>query len=85
MHRSSRKSVVISFLLGTVTGPVLVPIVKPYLREAAKGTIRAGFTVRRLAQEATEDLEDLAAEAGAEFAASDRSNGASASKSRKKP
>lgn len=69
MARFSVKSAVISFMLGSVVGPAVFPIVKPFVRDAAKATIRMGLQLKRFAAEAAEDLEDLAAEAGAEVAA----------------
>lgn len=72
------KSAVVSFLLGAVIGPVVMPAVKPYLRQAAKRTIGMGMQAKKFAAEAVEDLQDMAAEAGAE-ATKKNASGASVS------
>lgn len=53
------------FLMGLVTAPLARTIVKPLVLGTVKTTIGIALQVRKLAAEAAEDLQDLAAEAGA--------------------
>lgn len=55
------------YLVGLVTAPLVGIVIKPLMRGAIKTTIRVGLEVKKLAAEAAEDLQDLAAEASAEF------------------
>lgn len=62
----------ILFLAGVVIGPVLKPILRPLAREIVKGGLIAGAYIHRVAAEAREDLDDLAAEAKTELDAKAR-------------
>ncbi len=66
MQRFSIKSVVIAFLLGSVIGPMLKPYVKPYLRDVAKTSVGIGLRMKKMAEEAAEELENIAAETNPE-------------------
>lgn len=59
------------YLIGLVTAPLAVKVVKPLLRGAVKTTIGVGLQAKKLATDAAEDLQDLAAEASAEMAAAE--------------
>ncbi len=69
MPRASKAKVVVAFLIGGATGPLIVNAVKPHMRSIAKATIKAGIQVKKQVAEAAEDLEDLAAEVAADAAA----------------
>jgi len=62
---------VVPYLIGLVTAPLVVKVIKPLARSTAKATIEVGLQAKKLAAEAAEDLQDLAAEASAEMAAAD--------------
>ncbi|MGH3911860.1 MAG: DUF5132 domain-containing protein [Pseudonocardiaceae bacterium] len=59
------------FLIGVVTAPLVGKIVKPLVRGTVKATVGAGLQIKKLAAEAAEDVQDLAAEASAQFAAAE--------------
>lgn len=61
----------VPYLIGLVTAPLVVKVVKPLLRGTVKTTIGVGLQAKKLAAEAAEDLQDLAAEASAEMAAAE--------------
>lgn len=63
MARSHRGTVIVAYLVGTVTGPLVATSIKPHLRTIAKASILFGIRVKKVVAEAAEDLEDLAAEA----------------------
>lgn len=63
--------IALPYLVGLVAAPLVGMIVKPLMRGAIKATIGVGLQVKKLAAEAAEDLQDLAAEASAEFIAAD--------------
>lgn len=56
---------VISYLLGALTAPLVGRIIKPILRGTVKTTIGMGLEMKKLAAEAAEDVQDLAAEVSA--------------------
>lgn len=64
-------SFVAPYLIGLVTAPLVLRVVKPLFRNATKTTIEIGLKARKLAAEAIEDLQDLAAEANADVAAAE--------------
>lgn len=66
MARSHAGRVLAAYLVGSVTGPLMVAIVKPHLRTFAKMSIVTGLRVRKMIAEAAEGFEGLAAEAVAE-------------------
>lgn len=57
------------YLIGLVTAPLVGLVLKPLLRGAVKTTVGATLQVKKFAAEAAEDIQDLAAEASAEFVA----------------
>ncbi|MGH3914893.1 MAG: DUF5132 domain-containing protein [Pseudonocardiaceae bacterium] len=57
------------FFIGVVAAPLVGKVLKPLVRGTVKTTIGAGLQVKKLAAEAAEDVQDLAAEASAEFVA----------------
>ena len=59
----------VPYLIGLVTAPLVAKVAKPLLRGTVKTTIAVGLQMKKLAAEAAEDLQDLAAEASAEMAA----------------
>ena len=61
----------IPYLLGLVTAPLVARLAKPVLRSTVKATIEIGLQARKIAAEAVEDLQDLAAEATAEMVAAE--------------
>lgn len=76
----------IPFLIGLVSAPLVTRVVQPIVRSAVKTTIELGLQARKLAAEAAEDLQDLAAEANAEMAAAEmeKRSGASVAGSKKR-
>ncbi|MGH3566772.1 MAG: DUF5132 domain-containing protein [Pseudonocardia sp.] len=52
--------------------------IRPLIRGTIKTTMRISLEVKKLAAEAAEDLQDLAAEASAEFIAAETKSGVSA-------
>jgi hypothetical protein len=75
-------------IVGVLLAPIVLPIVGGIARPLIKGVIKGGMiaygTVRETAAEAVEAIEDIAAEANSEIAASNDAGkeGAAASKSR---
>ncbi len=63
--------VVAPYLIGLVTAPLAGAIIKPLLRGTVKLTVGIGLQVRKLAEEAREEFQDLTAEAKAETAAAE--------------
>lgn len=55
------------YLLGLVTAPLIAKVVKPILRGTVKTTVGLALQAKKLASEAVEDVQDLAAEASAEM------------------
>jgi len=72
----------IPYLLGLVTAPLVAEIAKPVLRSTVKATIGIGLQARKMAAEAVEDLQDLAAEATAEMVAAEMTASTGAPRSR---
>lgn len=60
-------SFVVPYVIGAVTAPLAAMVIKPILRGTVKTTIGVALQVRKLAVEAAEDLQDLAAEASVDF------------------
>lgn len=60
---------VVPYVIGIVTAPLAGMVVKPLVRGTVKTAIGVALQVRKLAAEAAEDLQDLAAEASADWAA----------------
>lgn len=69
---------VLPYLVGFATAPLVGMIIKPLMRGAIKTTIGIGLEVKKLAAEAAEDLQDLAAEVNAEFVAAETKSNISA-------
>lgn len=57
---------VLPYVVGVVTAPLLVRIAKPLIRGVVKTTIGAGFKVKKLAAEAGEELHGLVTEVSGE-------------------
>lgn len=60
---------VLPYLIGIVTIPLAGMVVKPLVRGTVKMTIGIALEAKKLAAEATADLQEVTAEASAEFAA----------------
>lgn len=58
----------VPYLIGIVTAPLAGMVVKPLVRGTVKTTIGVALQVKKLAAEAAEDVQDLAAEVSADFA-----------------
>lgn len=56
------------YIIGLVTAPLAGAIIKPLLRSTVKTAVGLGLQARKLAVEAREEFQDLAAEASAEMA-----------------
>ncbi len=56
------------YLIGVVTAPLLVGVLKPLVRGIVKTTVTIGLQTRKLAAEAREEFQDITAEASAEMA-----------------
>lgn len=65
--------VLIPYLIGLVTAPLIAKVVKPLLRGTVKTTVGIALQVKKLAAETVEDVQDLAAEASAEMISAQRS------------
>lgn len=59
------------YLLGVVTAPVARTALEPLLRNTIKATVRLALQAKKLAAEAGEELQDIAAEASFEVAAAE--------------
>lgn len=59
------------YLLGLITAPLAKMIVKPLVRGTIKTTIGVAIQMKKIAAEAAEDLQDLAAEASMGVAAAE--------------
>lgn len=62
-------AVMLPYLVGVVTAPLVAKVVKPLARGALKTTIGISLQAKRLIAKTAEDFQDLAAEANAEVAA----------------
>ena len=60
-----------AYLLGLVTAPVARTALEPLLRNTIKATVRLALQAKKLAAEAGEELQDIAAEASFEMAATE--------------
>ncbi len=60
--------VVVPYLIGVVTAPFVAAVLKPLLRGTVKTTVALGLQTRKLAAEAREEFQDIAAEASADMA-----------------
>lgn len=60
-----------AYLIGLVTAPLVGVVFKPLLRGSVKTTVGAALQIKKLAAEVAEDLQDLVAEANAEFVAAE--------------
>ncbi|MGH3545339.1 MAG: DUF5132 domain-containing protein [Mycobacteriales bacterium] len=61
----------VPYLVGAVTAPLVGAVIKPIVRGTVKTTISIALEMKRLAAEAAEDVQDLAAEASADFVAAE--------------
>lgn len=59
------------YLLGVVTAPVARTALEPLLRNTIKATVTLALRAKKLAAEAGEELQDIAAEASFEMAAAE--------------
>lgn len=59
---------IVPYLVGVVTAPLLAKIVKPVLWGVVKTTVGAALEVKKLASEAAGDVQNLIAEASTDFA-----------------
>ena len=57
------------YLIGVVTAPLVVKIVKPIVRGTVKATVGLALEVKRAAAEAGEEFQDIAAEVSSDKAA----------------
>jgi hypothetical protein len=60
-----------AYLLGVVTAPVARTALEPLLRNTVKATVGLALRAKKLAAEAGEELQDIAAEASFEMAAAE--------------
>lgn len=72
----------VPYILGLVTAPLVAKLAKPVLRSTVKATIEIGLQARRIAAEAVEDLQDLAAETAAEMVTAEMAANTSGPQSR---
>lgn len=59
------------YLLGLVMAPLAGAVIKPLLRSTVKAAVGLGLQARKIAAEAREEFQDLAAEASAEMSAAE--------------
>ena len=59
--------IVITYLIGLVSAPLVAKVAQPIARSVVKTTIELGLQARKLAANAAEDLQDLVAETTAEM------------------
>lgn len=59
------------FVVGLISAPVINRVVKPLARAGVKATIGLAFEMRKLVEETTEELQDIAAEVSAQSQAGD--------------
>lgn len=59
------------YMLGLITAPFAAAVIKPLLRSSVKAAVGIGLQVRKLAEEAREEFQDVAAEVSAEMAAAE--------------
>jgi len=62
---------VVPYLIGLVTAPLAGAVTKALFRGTVKTTVGLALQLKKLAAEASEELQDLTAEASAEFAATE--------------
>jgi hypothetical protein len=72
-----------AYLIGVVTAPLARMVVKPLLRSSVKATVGLALQFKKLAAEAGEEFQDIAAEANFEMAAAEAQLKASANGSKK--
>ncbi|MGH3930500.1 MAG: DUF5132 domain-containing protein [Pseudonocardiaceae bacterium] len=60
-------SFVVPYLVGAVTAPLVGAVIKPIVRGTVKTTISIALQMKKLAAEAAEGVQDLAAELSADF------------------
>lgn len=63
--------VVVPFAVGLVTAPLMKRVAAPLIRGVIKTSVSVAMEVKRAAQQAGEELHDLAAEVSAEMFAAD--------------
>jgi hypothetical protein len=71
-------AIVLPYLIGVVTAPLVGKVVKPIARGTIKTTIVIGLQAKRLVAGTAEDLQDLVAEANAEVTATKGGTGSRA-------
>lgn len=60
-----------AYLVGLVTAPLVGVVLKPLLRGTVRTTVGVALQAKKAAAEVAEDLQDLVAEANAEFVAAE--------------
>ena len=63
------------FLVGIVAAPLVGAVIKPLLRGVVKTTVVLASEVKKLAAEAGEEFQDIAAEVSADMAVKSRTAG----------
>lgn len=64
--------VLLPYLVGIVTAPLAAKIIKPLFRGVVKTTVGVAMEVKRVAAEAGEEIQDIAAEVSVEKVAADK-------------
>jgi hypothetical protein len=64
--------VLLPYLIGIVTAPLAAKIIKPIFRGVVKTTMGVALEVKRVAAEAGEELQDIAAEVSVEKVAANK-------------
>ena len=60
-----------AYLIGVLTAPLARMVIQPVLRSTVKATVGFALQAKKLAAEASEEFQDIAAEAGFEMAAAE--------------
>lgn len=64
--------VLLPYLIGVVTAPLAAKVIKPLFRGVVKTTVGVAMEVKRVAAEAGEEIQDIAAEVSVEKVAADK-------------
>lgn len=62
------------YLIGVVTAPLVARVLKPALRGVVKTSVGVALEVRRAAAEASEEIQDIAAEVNVEKVVADKAD-----------
>lgn len=60
-----------AYLIGVLTAPLARRVIEPLLRSTVKASVELALQAKKLAAEATEEFQDIAAEASFEMAAAE--------------